>query len=373
MTDEWKIIADSNEEMLRYFKQLHADHLEKIQALKEGLFEVKIRLDELEKTRKVYSLNIDYRKSVFSPLPDENAVNEKEAELRTEMQDLLDRREDMENRLAEESYILKSLETRLKKLDSAKQEIRNKIQEEENALEEKEASDAFEFIREDDEPDLEEILQEHGKQILLLHSFDQTYLSTILDKRLRTEMDTLSYRMKQAEDFMRVDPVRAAMLIKEARQGTDRIYQIIEGQLKKYMTPIRESAGIADNLEDYILSLKDKHPEVVIDTEIGDLPFALSSVQLRMTIRLLRIFMENIFRHAEASRVSLKVSETNEDFIVELSDNGKGIPLDYKTNSPWYSGIHRAEEVLFLMGGSLEIHNSYPQGTYVRYSFPIDG
>ncbi len=372
MTDELKIIADSNEEMLRYFKQLHADHLEKIQVIKEGLFEINIRLDELEKTKKVYSLNIDYRKNVFSPLPDENSVNEKEMELRAEMHSLIDQREDLETQLAEESGILKSLEIKLKKLDRAKEEIRGLIMEEEERQEEQEAEESFEFIREDEEQDADELLRIHGRQILLLKSFDQTYLSTVLDRRLRAELDSLSHRLTQAEGFSRVDPNRSAILIREARQGMDRIYQIVESQLKKNIVPVRESEGVRENLEDLVLSLRDKHPEIVIDAEIPDFHTTLTSLQLRELVRLCQIFLDNGCRHAEASRLTLKISESEYEVSVEIVDNGKGISPDYMMESPWYSNIHRADEILFLMGGEFNITQNYPKGTSVRFSFPIN-
>ena len=65
MKDDLKYIADSNEEMLTYFNKIYSDHLSNLQDYKSKLFEINVKLDELNKTRSVYSLNTDYRKNIF--------------------------------------------------------------------------------------------------------------------------------------------------------------------------------------------------------------------------------------------------------------------------------------------------------------------
>ena len=90
MRNDLKYIADSNEEMLTYFNKIYSDHLSNLQDYKSKLFELNVKLDELIRTRSVYSLNTDYRKNIFSPIAMESSESEKEREIADEINQLTD-------------------------------------------------------------------------------------------------------------------------------------------------------------------------------------------------------------------------------------------------------------------------------------------
>ena len=96
MRKNYTNISDTIDEMLTYFSRLYSEHDTKLQESKEKLFEVNVRLDELSRTRNVYSLNTDYRKSVFSPIPIQVEETEKEKELLAEIKKLSSERDDYE-------------------------------------------------------------------------------------------------------------------------------------------------------------------------------------------------------------------------------------------------------------------------------------
>jgi two-component system sensor histidine kinase DegS len=39
--------------------------------------------------------------------------------------------------------------------------------------------------------------------------------------------------------------------------------------------------------------------------------------------------------------------------------------------SPWYSSIHKANEIIYLLDGKLDIKGSHENGTLVTFSYPI--
>ena len=55
-TKSIKNIREANEEMLRYFNALYSEHLAELQSAKSRLFEINVKLDELVKTKNIYSL-----------------------------------------------------------------------------------------------------------------------------------------------------------------------------------------------------------------------------------------------------------------------------------------------------------------------------
>ena len=116
-------IMEANDEMLTYFNALYSEHLSELQSSKSRLFEINVKLDELVKTKSIYSLNSDYRKNLFSPINVEANENEKETEIRREIKTLTDERNALEDKIDQENQNIKAIETRLSKLSKAKQSI----------------------------------------------------------------------------------------------------------------------------------------------------------------------------------------------------------------------------------------------------------
>lgn len=77
--------------------------------------------------------------------------------------------------------------------------------------------------------------------------------------------------------------------------------------------------------------------------------------------------ISNAIRHANASHVSLVVT-VHDEFTLEVSDDGGGIPED----NPRTSGLTNMRRRAELLGGDCTIASSPHSGTVVRWSVPID-
>jgi PAS domain S-box-containing protein len=85
---------------------------------------------------------------------------------------------------------------------------------------------------------------------------------------------------------------------------------------------------------------------------------------------LFRIFQEsltNILRHANATRVEVRMSRQAEAFILKIEDNGKGIGPAEKSGL----GILGMKERVRLLGGSIDIHGIEGKGTTIIARIPI--
>jgi len=85
-----------------------------------------------------------------------------------------------------------------------------------------------------------------------------------------------------------------------------------------------------------------------------------------------RIFQEtltNIARHANATRVSVKLERTAQEIVLEVQDNGKGLEeaAVFSTRS---LGLLGMKERALLLGGGLEVHGSQGKGTTVTLRIP---
>jgi PAS domain S-box-containing protein len=88
---------------------------------------------------------------------------------------------------------------------------------------------------------------------------------------------------------------------------------------------------------------------------------------------LFRIFQESIIntaRHANASKIIIHLREVNNDLVLEIKDNGKGITLN-QIGDPKSLGLLGMKERALILGGSVEIKSSMNNGTIVKAVIPL--
>lgn len=87
-----------------------------------------------------------------------------------------------------------------------------------------------------------------------------------------------------------------------------------------------------------------------------------------------RIFQEaltNVARHANATKIKIKLKDSAKSVILEITDNGKGITLN-QINNPKSLGILGMKERALLFGGMLTVKSSMESGTTVLVEIPVE-
>ena len=90
------------------------------------------------------------------------------------------------------------------------------------------------------------------------------------------------------------------------------------------------------------------------------------------SLALFRIFQEaltNVAKHAQATRVTIRLGVEGNELVLEIADNGRGISAD-GMNKPKSFGLRGIRERMHGLGGSLELARSSPQGTRVILRAP---
>ncbi len=85
--------------------------------------------------------------------------------------------------------------------------------------------------------------------------------------------------------------------------------------------------------------------------------------------RILQETLTNVSRHAEAKAVFVYLSESPEGLVLEVRDDGKGIP-DERVNNGKTLGIIGMKERAKLLGGTLEISGTEGKGTCTKLILP---
>lgn len=98
---------------------------------------------------------------------------------------------------------------------------------------------------------------------------------------------------------------------------------------------------------------------------------AISDQRATAFFRILQESLSNITRHAGASKVSVKLSLSDDTLYMSISDNGNGL-ADKARHKAGSFGLVGIEERITMLGGSLSINGVPGSGTTVCVSAPVD-
>lgn len=365
-------IRVANKEMLDYFNDSFLNALEDIQDLKTQAFEIDIKIDELEKTKDLYAFKSSSNKSVFSPTNNDGIDNERSRIIDSQIRDLLSIKETLGLKIRSTERSLDGLKKRLQLLSDAEASIKDLFRNYPvHTTNNENGDDAFEFVELDPAVDP----SAHGYNILMQNAFDNTYLSTMIDKDIKVNIDNLSHKLEMLSYLLGTDVARAKLTLQEIILASAKISGNVASICDHINCHVDSTKPIWSCLDEFIMEQRELHPECLIDADITCASYetSLHPVFTINLIRLLIIFFDNIFKHSQANSVSLKIDITNETVDVSLKDNGIGISRDYLTKSPWYSSLHKAHEILYLLSGTLYISGDKKSGTQIQFHFPVKG
>jgi signal transduction histidine kinase len=98
----------------------------------------------------------------------------------------------------------------------------------------------------------------------------------------------------------------------------------------------------------------------------------LSTEQATAVFRIFQEALTNILRHAQATRVDIKISKEKSQLTLSVSDNGKGIKVG-EISGTESLGLLGMRERAHLVGGDVEIKGREGNGTVVVVRVPLFG
>ncbi len=183
-------------------------------------------------------------------------------------------------------------------------------------------------------------------------------------------VNTKSQAATELLDSGRVPEARAQ--IDELAVAARSIYVDVREAILGLSSPVESSGGLVAAIRDYAgrfaeaskLAVRveaDPSAGVVLDPEVEDDLF-----------RSVREALTNVRKHAEAHRVSVRVSRTSDEVDVEIEDDGRGFdPRVAEAGSDWpHLGLVGMRERAAAAGGTVEWRRTGDHGTLVRLTVP---
>ena len=367
--EKYQKIRSANQTMLDYFNKAFLAQLEDIQNLKTQIFEIDIKIDELDKTKDIYAFKSNSRKSVFSPVTNDGVDTERNKIIQEQIKDLQSVKETLTLKLRSMELQLNKLRQYLEALNDAEDAL--------SSFEPRFTTDdpdhtdnyGFTFLQDDAKEDI----SAHGYNILMLDAYDRALTQTILDKNIRTGLESMESKLDMINYLIGTDVGRAKLTIQEILHNTKQLIHNVDDMSDNLNRFSNSNKPLKEQLEIYLNKFKQKNPklDITASVETPDAGISYHPVFNINFMRLIQIFFDNIAAHADASKVTLQASLMPNTLEVILKDDGVGIKENFMTDSPWYSSLHKAKEILYMLCGRLDISGDAISGTTVKFSFPI--
>ena len=206
-------------------------------------------------------------------------------------------------------------------------------------------------------------MQEYERKALArdLHDELGQYLNVI-------KLDAVSIRDAGMTDSATVNTTARAMI-----DNVDRIYSVVAGLIRQLRPVGFDDLGVSAALEHCVNDWRSRLPETTIDLSIDADVDSLDEARALAMFRLVQEALTNVARHAEASRVEIRITgEIGDDadsvFTVSIADDGRGADIDAPRAG---LGLVGMRERVAAFGGSLRLASHLGGGFKIIASVPI--
>lgn len=222
----------------------------------------------------------------------------------------------------------------------------------------------------------EEQLREHQERLRAL-AVELTLTEERERQRIATELhdgaaQSLALaRIRLAGVHEMIEGTAARREVDEASQTVRESLEQIRSTLLDLSSPSLREIGFTDALSQWLEEVVEKKHRLLTDfvDECGDPPM---SEDLRVILfRNTRELLSNVMKHAEATRVTVRMSRSGQKLRISVEDDGVGFDPATAPNGEWAFGHFSVRERMSDLGGSLEVVSAPGQGCIATLVAPL--
>jgi two-component system, chemotaxis family, CheB/CheR fusion protein len=181
---------------------------------------------------------------------------------------------------------------------------------------------------------------------------------------LKTKLDQLE---RSAE---RSDPVRLSQEVDECVRLAGEAMKELRTASYLLHPPMLDEMGLRAALNWYLEGFSKRSGINTTLNASEEFPRFSQHVELAV-FRVLQESLTNIHRHSGSKRADVRLFVKDSSVVLEVSDNGKGLPSGASTDpANWGLGLRGMNERVRQLGGKLEL-SSASEGTTVRAEIPV--
>lgn len=180
----------------------------------------------------------------------------------------------------------------------------------------------------------------------------------------------LVHKIELSTMFVDQDPVRAKLELAVIKKNLKAIIDEIRNTIYNMRPMTFDDLGLKTALE-RLIAVINVNMEYQIDMDIED----VSCENNLVAVTVYRVVQEcflNITKHAKADKIFFRCKQSDNMFIIDIEDNGKGFSCEEADNvDEKHFGISIMKERVSLLGGTIKIHSKLNHGTKVHIEVPF--
>jgi len=209
-------------------------------------------------------------------------------------------------------------------------------------------------------------LQKSRERLVTAQEEERRRLRRDLHDGVGPTLASLSQRLDTASDLVKSDPEKSIYLLQELKRQVKGTVAEIRQLVYALRPPVLDEFGLVSAIREHVAPYTGPNGiQVTFDvTEpMPPLPAAVEVAAYRIALEA----FTNIVKHAQASACYIKIKTEDNTLQLEVSDNGKGLPLNNHAGIGLTSMRERANE----LGGECMIEINPSGGIFVRAKLPL--
>jgi signal transduction histidine kinase len=211
-------------------------------------------------------------------------------------------------------------------------------------------------------------LRELSRRLLTLRDEERRRLARELHDSTGQTLAAIQLNLAMAQNTASYPEQQRTQKLEEAIRLVDQASKELRTLSYLLHPPMLDEAGLLLALEWYAGGFSDRSKikvQLDLPCELGRLPHALELA----IFRIVQEAFNNVYHHADAHSVCIRLKTRESQIEVVVEDDGKGIP-DGPLHAKAGVGINGMRERAQQFGGELQLTSS-PHGTRLRITFPL--
>ncbi len=209
-------------------------------------------------------------------------------------------------------------------------------------------------------------LQKSRERLVTAQEEERRRLRRDLHDGVGPTLASLSQRLDAAADLMDSDPQKSRQLLKDLKGQVKETIAEIRRLVYALRPPVLDEFGLVSAIREHTAPYGGPNGLQLVFRVTEPLPALPAAVEVAAYRIALEAFT-NVVRHAQATRCEIEIKIENQHLMLEIFDNGKGLPQERRAGVGFASMRERAEE----LGGECVIENVPAGGVTVRAKLPI--
>jgi two-component system sensor histidine kinase DegS len=208
-------------------------------------------------------------------------------------------------------------------------------------------------------------------QIIQAQELERQHLSRQMHDGPAQSLTNLILQAEIVERLFDVDQAKARAELANLKAAANTTFQRIRDFIFDLRPMMLDDLGLIPTLKRYVQTYEGKNHVPVHLTTLGER--TLSSYIEVAIFRSTQELLNNIARHAHASRVQVTLDFQNDPVVVTVEDDGSGFDIESVLTTARQretSGLANLEKRIEMLGGKVQFQSATGRGTKVRIELP---